>query len=64
MFKPLELQEPINRPRFAKGQPFEFSMENILVDEMGSFIEGSKSYDTNKYTKVCERGSYKNDASK
>jgi hypothetical protein len=43
VLKPLELQVPINRPRFAKGQPFEFCLGNKLVQEMGSFVEGSKN---------------------
>jgi hypothetical protein len=43
MFKPLKLQLPINRPRSAKRQPFEFSMGSILVDEMESSIKGSKN---------------------
>jgi hypothetical protein len=43
MFKPLELQVPVNRPRFVEGQPFEFGLGNRLIQELGSSIEGSKN---------------------
>jgi hypothetical protein len=41
VFRPPELQIPVSRPRFAKGQPFEFGLGNKLVQELGSFAEGS-----------------------
>jgi len=43
VFKPPKLQVPINKPRFAKGQPFEFRSGNRLIHELGSFAEGSKN---------------------
>jgi len=43
VFKPPKLQVPISKPRFAKGQPFEFGMGSKLVQEMGSSSKGSKN---------------------
>ncbi len=43
VFKPPKLQVPINKPRFANGQPFEFRLGNRLIHELGSFAKGSKN---------------------
>jgi len=43
MFKPLELQVPINRLGSVDGEPFELGLGNILIQELGSFVEGSKN---------------------
>jgi len=43
VFRPLELQVQINRPRSIKGQPFEFGLGNIIVHELGSFKKESKN---------------------
>ncbi len=43
MFKPSELQVPINELGFVEGFPFEFGLGSRLVQEMGSFVEGSKN---------------------
>jgi hypothetical protein len=40
MFKPIELHVPPNRPKFAKGFPFEFDLGRKMVQELGSSIEG------------------------
>ncbi len=50
MCKPLELQIPISRPRFAKGHPFEFGLGSRLVQEMESFAKGSKILTTQTNT--------------
>ncbi len=43
MFRPLELHVPINRLGSVDGHPFELGLGNILVQELGSFVEGSKN---------------------
>jgi hypothetical protein len=43
MFRPLGLHVPINRPGSVKEQPFEFSLQGKLVQEMESSIERSKN---------------------
>ncbi len=50
VFKPLDLQVAINRPRFGKGLPFEFGLGSILVQEMRSFVQGSKNPTTQTST--------------
>ncbi len=46
VFKPLELHVPTSKPRSTKGQPFEFGLGNRIVQELGSFEEGSKNVTT------------------
>jgi hypothetical protein len=46
VFKSLELHVLINRPRSTKKFPFEFELGNILVQEMGSYAEGSRNPST------------------
>jgi len=43
MFRPRKLQVPISKPRFVKGQPFEFGLGSKLVQEMGLSSKGSKN---------------------
>ncbi len=50
MFKPLELQVPINRLGSVDGKPFELGLGNILIQELGSFVEGSKNPTTQTST--------------
>jgi hypothetical protein len=50
IFKPLEIQVPTSRPRFAKRQPFEFGLGNRIVQEFGSSKEGSKNPTTQTST--------------
>ncbi len=50
MFKALELQGPISRLRSAGQYPFEFRIGCRLVQEMGSFVEGSKNPTTQTNT--------------
>jgi len=38
-FRPAQLQVPPNRPKFAKGFPFEFELGRRMVQELGSFAE-------------------------
>lgn len=42
VFRPLELQVPTNRLGSIEGQPFKFGLGNIIIQELGSFEEGSK----------------------
>jgi hypothetical protein len=64
MFKPSKLYVPISRLRSTKGFPFEFGLGSKLVQELGSFVEGSKNLMTDKYTEVCRRSSWRSNASK
>ncbi len=41
-FRLAKLQVPPNRPKFAKGFPFEFELGRRMVQELGSFAEGSR----------------------
>jgi hypothetical protein len=41
-FRPIKLQVPSSRLKFAKGFPFEFELGRGMVQELGSSIEGSK----------------------
>jgi hypothetical protein len=41
-FKPTKLQVPPSRPKSTKGFPFEFELGRRMVQELGSFVEGSK----------------------
>ncbi len=50
MFKPLEIQVLVSRPRSTEGQPFEFGLGNILAHEWGSSIEWSKNPTTQTNT--------------
>ncbi len=43
MFKPLYLHVLVSRLGSTKGQPFEFGLGSILMQEMGSYVEGSKN---------------------
>jgi hypothetical protein len=49
-FKPTKLQVPLNRPKFVKGFPFEFELEEKMVQELGSFVEGSRNPTTQTST--------------
>ncbi len=40
-FKPLELHVPPSRPKFVKGFPFKFELGRRMMQELGSFVEGS-----------------------
>jgi hypothetical protein len=51
-----------SRPGYVERHTFEFGLGNILVHELGSYVEGSKNSMTDKYTKVCGWGSYKSNA--
>jgi len=46
VFKPLELQVPINRLGFVGRHSFEFGLGSILVHELGPFVKGSKNLTT------------------
>jgi hypothetical protein len=59
-FRPSKLQVSINRLGFIKGLPFEFELGRKLVQKMGAF---TKSYNTDKYTKVYIKHSCKSNAS-
>jgi hypothetical protein len=41
-FKPIELQVPLSKPKFVEGFPFEFELGRKMVQELGSFVEGSR----------------------
>jgi hypothetical protein len=45
-FKLEELEVPPNRPESSEGFPFEFKLGRRMVQELGSFIEGSKDFTT------------------
>ncbi len=65
MFIPSKLQVLITRPKYIKGFPFKFEMASKLVQEMGSFVKGSKDPMTQINTpKSMEEGSYKSSASR
>jgi hypothetical protein len=40
-FRPLKLHVPPNRPKFVEGFPFKFELGRKMVQELGSFVEGS-----------------------
>jgi hypothetical protein len=50
MFRPLELQVLVSKLESVEGFPFEFEMENISVQNMGSSTEGSKATTTQTST--------------
>jgi len=50
VFKPLKIQVPTNRPRYAKGQPFEFGLGSRIIQELGSSKEGFKNPTTQTST--------------
>jgi hypothetical protein len=41
-FKPIELKVLPIRPKFIEGFPFEFELGRRMVQELGSFVEGSR----------------------
>jgi hypothetical protein len=43
VFKPAELQVPPSRPKSIKGFQFEFELGRRMVQELGSFVEGSRN---------------------
>ncbi len=43
VFVPLELQVLISRLEIVKGFPFKFELRNKIVQEKGSYVEGSKN---------------------
>jgi hypothetical protein len=43
MFKLAKLQVPPTEPKSVEGFPFEFELGKIVVQELGSFVEGSKN---------------------
>jgi hypothetical protein len=43
VFKPLELQVPINKVGFVGGHSFELGLGSILIHELGPFVKGSKN---------------------
>ncbi len=50
VLKPSEIQVPSNKPGSKEGFPFEFELGSRLVQEMGSFAEGSKNPTTQTST--------------
>ncbi len=49
-FRPVELQVPPSRPEFAEGFPFEFEQRRRMVEELGSFAQGSRDPTTQTNT--------------
>jgi len=43
MFWLAKLQVPSSRPNFVEGFPFEFELGKRMVQELGSFVEGSRN---------------------
>jgi hypothetical protein len=43
LFITQKLQVLLNRPRFGKGQPFEFGLGSRLIRELRSSAKGSKN---------------------
>jgi hypothetical protein len=50
VFKPPDIHVLANKPRFAKGQPFEFGLGSRIVHELGFFGKGSKNPTTHTST--------------
>jgi len=50
VFKPLEIQILVSRPRFIEGQPFEFELGSRIVNGLGSFRESFKNLITQTNT--------------
>ncbi len=49
-FKLAKIQVPLSKPKSTKGFPFEFKLERRMIQEMGSFVEGSKDPTTQTST--------------
>ncbi len=60
-FKPTELEVLPNRPKSTKGFPFEFELGRRWYKSWDHFKRIWRSYNIDKYTKVCGGGSYKSD---
>jgi len=54
MFRPIELQIPPSRPKSIKGFPFEFELGRRLMQELGSFVEGSRNPMTHEELKCSK----------
>ncbi len=50
IFRPLDMHVLVSKPRFAKGQPFDFGLGNKRVHELGSSRKGSKNPTTHTST--------------
>ncbi len=50
VFKPLEIQILVSRPRSIEGQPFEFELGSRIVNGLGSFRESFKNLITQTNT--------------
>ncbi len=41
-FKPFELHVPLSKPKSVEGFPFEFELRRRMMQELRSFVKGSK----------------------
>ncbi len=50
MFRPVKLQAPFSRPESTEGFPFEFELGKIMMQKLGSSVEGFRNPTTQKNT--------------